>query len=1772
MMKSSSSRSEESAHSAGQEVDRSSVSVNGEPQELTALQLGHECLRQGRLEEAERHYHHALQLNPGSVESYQSLAEVFNSQGRLEEAANCYRQAIELLSSATPEEVVALTYPSTPSDAQSEIEVEQLKTLLEQAEAASAARQWNVVMNCCEQLLQLQPSAKTYKLLGNALQAEGNVEEAVQAYTKALQLQPNWAEVYANLGSLKAQQQQWQPAIDHYQQAITLKPDFAGAYRNLARIWVQLNQTDQARQCWYEAFRLEPDKASPEAHFDLGNQLLEQGDRAAAIVCYRHAVQQDPNFAAAYQQLAVALNPSQTAASSSNLVRSTQSPAQSTVVSSQPTRSQPNSAEQWVDLGTAYAEQQQWEKARSCYQKALQLDAKQAAAHWNLAEVWEAMQNSIAAADAKYQALMLEPTWATPAEHLALGHRLFSQDRLDLAADCYLRVTQLQPSDADAFYGLGEVLVRQGQFRDALIHYQQAIKLEPNRSAYYRSAAQALIRLEAWSQAQDCCQQLIRLEPANAQHYLALAEVANQQGQIEQALQACRQLVELQPTCWEAHHKIGDLLARQQQWESAVASFQRSIDLNPQFSWSHNNLGDALLRLERWQAAADAFEQAISLKSDFYWSHYNLGEACIHLGYWERAVASYRKALALNPDLPRIQQKLGNALRHQGEAILMEALNCYRRAIEQDPDDVENYHYAIDLQPDNAALYQQLAHALNKQGNTAGAMIFQQMVYQLQSGSSMLVTPIEEATSGKKKLAASRDFDPAEQTDPQALNQSAIVSNDSYVPEIENADLPETDIRLIAFYLPQFHPIPENDVWWGKGFTEWTNVTKARPLFAGHYQPHLPSDLGFYDLRLPEVREAQAALAKKYGIHGFCYYYYWFAGKRLLERPLDDMLHSKKPDFPFCICWANENWTRRWDGQEDEILIAQEHSPEMNRAFAESVVPYLLDERYIRINGKPLLIVYRANILPDPGSTQAQWRQVFREHGVGEVHLCAALTFGFNDPVSFGFDSGMQFPPHGLAMQMLPSAAYGLEDFSGRIFHYEQEALDALRRKLPDYTLFPTVMTSWDNTPRRKKAGTVFVKANPEIYEFWLRGTIAKVQQQYQGDERLVFVNAWNEWAEGAHLEPDQKYGHAYLLATRNALTQNHSWKTDIRLLRYFPWDSAPEPLERCLQHLYQILVIEKPDLDAFETQEIIQIRSVEHISNSDTHLLFYFESLQAGAMQLGDLLSVSGWILSQPYSAVAIEVVAHDELVAQIPVDIKRDDVNSAYPDFPNHPSNAFAGQVDVTQIFSSQAIDSVVLTCQALLQNGSTVSLIKVVLQQEKFGWLQQLKSLPNLTATSTQLLLEIEKLLNPNLHSSVGRSDTFSSLFNESSQQALPANSAVIDLPLTQNDSVQKPVLFVLHDLYFAGAQLFLIRFLEWIHHHQPALKFEVLINLRRDQISNYGDKGAKLLERLAQVSVVHFIDASTQQPENISQIHQGIYSVLYVNTAVLGELLDSIGTISTPIIVHVHELDFWITQRLGIHNFKRYLKYNPQFIACSQAVRNSLIKLGDIHPEKISLVHAFVPVRQTIQSQTKSRQAIRKELGLTEDVFVLVGCGTLDARKGTDLLIPLVKSLKQKLLSDRFACVWVGSASYPLPEQELRIAIQQNALERNLILVGHQDCPMDYFNAANVFILPSREDPFPLVMLEAATCKLPVIGFEGSGGVTEFVESDAGFTVPYLDVDEMAKRIAQLYDSPMLVKQMGEAAFKKVTQLYNEDVLAPKIIDLIYQMSLQPACSN
>ncbi|MFO7606142.1 MAG: glycoside hydrolase family 99-like domain-containing protein [Desulfurivibrionaceae bacterium] len=337
--------------------------------------------------------------------------------------------------------------------------------------------------------------------------------------------------------------------------------------------------------------------------------------------------------------------------------------------------------------------------------------------------------------------------------------------------------------------------------------------------------------------------------------------------------------------------------------------------------------------------------------------------------------------------------------------------------------------------------------------------------------------------------------------------------------------------RAIAFYLPQFHPIPENDLWWGKGFMEWTNVTKAKPLFRGHLQPKLPADLGFYDLRVPETRIAQADLARENGIEGFCYWHYWFGnGKMLLERPFQEVLRSGEPDFPFCLAWANQTWTGVWHGAPNRVLVEQTYpGMEDYKQHFYKMLPAFEDPRYIRVDGLPLFLVYAPGELPDARQFTDCWRELALKEGLGGIHLMAVAHKGWQ-PEDHGFDSATFHPP--LALKRKNKATGLLSNLLGHkkpeIIRYEEFIAEFRYDINLEECYFPTVLPNWDNTPRSGSNGVVLKDSTPELFGKHLENAIKAVDNR-PSERRIVFIKSWNEWAEGNYLEPDTNFGHEYL-------------------------------------------------------------------------------------------------------------------------------------------------------------------------------------------------------------------------------------------------------------------------------------------------------------------------------------------------------------------------------------------------------------------------------------------------------------------------------------------------------------------------------------------------------------------------------------------------------------------------------------------------------------------
>jgi hypothetical protein len=366
----------------------------------------------------------------------------------------------------------------------------------------------------------------------------------------------------------------------------------------------------------------------------------------------------------------------------------------------------------------------------------------------------------------------------------------------------------------------------------------------------------------------------------------------------------------------------------------------------------------------------------------------------------------------------------------------------------------------------------------------------------------------------------------------------------------------QTKARLIAYYLPQYHPIPENDKWWGKGFTEWTNVTKAKPLFRGHYQPRLPADFSFYDLRVPEVREQQAVFARENGISGFCYYHYWFGnGKRLLERPFNEVLESGKPDFPFMLCWANQTWQGVWFGNDTpETLIEQvypgksdyiNHFNYLSKAFS--------DPRYITIDGKPVFHVYMPRKIPDLNLFVDTFRELAYQRGFKGLYLLATHCPQDWDPRQYGFDGVVCNNFHRARKDAIKRIINNKQSLLGRIegkLRYMFRERDISERTKPDimnykelvrlttqwpqvdFDYFPQVVPDWDNSPRAGRKSFIMKGSTPELWLGYMQQAVDYVKR-YESEKQMIFIKSWNEWAEGNYLEPDQKWGSEYLRILR---------------------------------------------------------------------------------------------------------------------------------------------------------------------------------------------------------------------------------------------------------------------------------------------------------------------------------------------------------------------------------------------------------------------------------------------------------------------------------------------------------------------------------------------------------------------------------------------------------------------------------------------------------------
>jgi glycosyltransferase involved in cell wall biosynthesis len=754
--------------------------------------------------------------------------------------------------------------------------------------------------------------------------------------------------------------------------------------------------------------------------------------------------------------------------------------------------------------------------------------------------------------------------------------------------------------------------------------------------------------------------------------------------------------------------------------------------------------------------------------------------------------------------------------------------------------------------------------------------------------------------------------------------------------------LPNPLAKAITFYLPQFHPIPQNDLWWGTGFTEWMNVRRGIPQFEGHYQPHVPGCLDYYDLRNPDVLEAQAQLARDSGLYGFAFYYYWFDGTVLLDLPIRRILDTGRPDFPFCICWANENWTRSWDGRERDILIAQNHSAEDDLAFIRNIEPILLHRNYIKVSGKPLVLVYRPRQLPDAKATAARWRDDFRSRSHGDLHLVAVRSFhDMTPPAEYGFDASVQFPPQLGTTPVTHVVPNKAASFEGAVYDYETTKkgflAELFRAKASDH-LYPAVMPCWDNTARRLAKANVWINSSPESYYDWLFQVVRHLQANKDSGQHLVFINAWNEWAEGCHLEPDKKHGHAWLNATSLALR------------------GAP----------------------------------------------------------------------------------AHTSRFPEAPKAVRKAETE---PRFQKRP--------------------------------------------------------------------LE---------------------------------------------------VLFVSHDACPHGAQYSLLTLTRW-------LKENGLVNPRFIMAGT----GA-LLDQFARVGPVLSLDRVAYQlalgeDERIRRLVQTFcgnrVAAVYLNSAASGHVAPLTHHLNVPQVAHVHELQTSIDRWVGAEQMEALRKHVDLFIAASGPVADNLIVNHAIPSARIRVVEEFIRCTGIREISDSEKRNCKLDLGLNAGAKIVLGCGTTDWRKGPDLFVEVA----EQVLAGHHApteFVWVGGETSSGELKRLRGVITSKGLSEKVRFVGPVTNPFPYMLAADVFLLPSREDPFPLVCLEAADCGVPIICFADAGGMPDFVERDCGSIVPYLDVCRMADQVVSFLNDGDLRHRSGKRAREKVRGEFDVSVKGRQILELLQEL--------
>ncbi|WP_019498103.1 tetratricopeptide repeat protein [Pseudanabaena sp. PCC 6802] len=693
------------------------------------IQQAETYLRQGNAQNAIATCQKALQINSQSAQCLKLMGNALTVQKQISEALRYYVRALEI----------------EPSFAEVHANLGSLY---------AQQQNWEQAISHYQRAIALKPNfSGAYRNLDKIFTQLGKFAEAAECRFKALQLEPKRAKPadLNDVGNILWRHGKADAAIAAYRQAIQIDSRYMAAYFNLAAVLSQLGQLDASNQCYRKALELrmsQPDitliegqENSPPA---LRKEVVPPPQKATPTL-KPDASLHLAEFYLSKQQYDLAIDLCQDGVHRSDYTPHQRSQAWRILGAAAQATGKPGDAERYYQkalqlqsnsavlhdcLGSLHAARQQWPQAVTAFQTAIKIDPQFAPAYRHLAEIWMQLGKWNEGAEYWYRAFQLEPGWATAREYLNLGNMLLQQGKLEKTVNSYQRAIQVDPDLWQAHHNLGEIATSQQDWENAIASYDRAVKANPKSAASYGGMGKVFSAQGNYEKAISSYRQAISVDVNYLPAYDGMGEIFAAQEDWEAAIDCYQEIVEQYPDRSDIQHKLGDLLTRNACYEDAVEAYGNAIAINPRYSWSHNNLGDALSKLEEWEAAADAYSRAISLNPDFVWSHYNLGEALSHSGEWEGAIAAYRNALRIQPDLPYTQHKLGHVLKQRANRDLQEALACYRKAIQENPDELQNYHKALDIKPDDADLYVGLANALARQSNDDGAIVFYQIALQ----------------------------------------------------------------------------------------------------------------------------------------------------------------------------------------------------------------------------------------------------------------------------------------------------------------------------------------------------------------------------------------------------------------------------------------------------------------------------------------------------------------------------------------------------------------------------------------------------------------------------------------------------------------------------------------------------------------------------------------------------------------------------------------------------------------------------------------------------------------------------------------------------------------------------------------------------------------------------------------------------------------------------------------------------------------------------------